>query len=405
MALLGALRRMMGAPDLPPLEERTKATDADGMAALFVGHEPSSGFLVNATTSENLATVLACVGAISSAIASLPALVFKPDGDGRTEDVSHPLQRLIRLGPNRWQSWPDFVETLLASVLLRGNGLAELGFDGAGRITSMTPVPWSNVSVTLLPSGALAFDISAINSIFGGSGRVRRLLQDEVLFLKDRSDDGLIGRSRLSRASETISTALAAQHYGGASFRNIVSPPGSFEVDRNLSDTQMSKLRQRIDETYAGAFNARRPMILEGGLRYKPFELISPEDSELLASRRFSVEEIARIFGVPPPLAGDFTRSTFTNSETAGRWFGMHTLAPWCRKLETEFARSVFTAASASYLELDLSGLLRGAPLERWQTYDIALKHEVLTRNEVRDSEGYNARTGFDSPPAPAPSG
>jgi HK97 family phage portal protein len=106
---------------------------------------------------------------------------------------------------------------------------------------------------------------------------------------------------------------------------------------------------------------------------------VSPEDAELLASRRFSTEELARIFQVPPPLVGIWDNSTFTNSETAGRWFATHTLAPWLRKLEAEFSRSVFTAGSPSFLEFDLSGFLRGDPEARWRSYDIAIKNRVLT--------------------------
>src|SRR5690348_3623805 len=193
--------RLIGSATEPNYEQRAKASDGDAMAALFLGPDTSSGFSVNARTAEGLATVAACVGAISSAIASLPALVYRPEGSGRIEDTSNPLQRLIRGGPNPWQTWPDFIEWLMASTLLRGNGLAEIQTDGRGAIVGLRPIMWSNVSVTLLPSNRLAYDITSINSAYGGTGRMRRLLADEVLHLRDRSDDGLIGRSRLSRAA------------------------------------------------------------------------------------------------------------------------------------------------------------------------------------------------------------
>lgn len=108
-------------------------------------------------------------------------------------------------------------------------------------------------------------------------------------------------------------------------------------------------------------------------------------------SRRFTTEELARLYQVPPPIVGIWDHSSFTNSETAGRWFAQFTLAPWIRKIEAEFARSVFTAAGreSHHVEFDLSGFLRGDPAQRWQGYDVALRNRVLTPNEVRQAEGY----------------
>lgn len=127
---------------------------------------------------------------------------------------------------------------------------------------------------------------------------------------------------------------------------------------------------------------------------------VSPEDAELLASRRFSTEELARIFGVPPPLAGNFERSTFTNSETAERWLAKFTLTPWVRKLETLFNRALLGAPLT--IEFDLSGLLRGDPAQRWAAYDIARKNNILSVNEIRFAEGYNPIPGGDVITAPA---
>lgn len=132
-------------------------------------------------------------------------------------------------------------------------------------------------------------------------------------------------------------------------------------------------------------------MILDGGLTWKAAQ-ISPEDAELLESRRFGVEEICRIFQVPPPLVQDYSHNTFTNSETAGRWFAQFTLAPWARKIEAEFARSVFGQQSSLELELDLSGFLRGDPQTRWAAHKIAIETGVLDPDEVRHIEGWNPR-------------
>ena len=141
----------------------------------------------------------------------------------------------------------------------------------------------------------------------------------------------------------------------------------------------------------------RKTLILDQGIKWRQIS-ISPEDAELLASRRFTVEELARLFGCPPPIIGDLSHGTFTNSETAGRWFATHTLTPWIKKIEAEFTRSVFSEASrvTHEIELDLSGFLRGDPAQRWQAHEIAVKNQILTVNEVREVEGWNPRPDGD---------
>ncbi len=177
--------------------EARAVTDADFWTGAALPTTSSMGVTPHAA--ENLSAVLACVNAIASAAASLTPLVYRLGEAGREEAPAHPVARLLRW-PNPHQTWPDFAEWLLASTLLRGNGLAEMVFDGAGRPVELVPIPWGNASPVLLPSGRLAFDVVGFQGPFGGTGRSRRLMPGEFLHLKDRSDDGYVGRSRLSRA-------------------------------------------------------------------------------------------------------------------------------------------------------------------------------------------------------------
>src|SRR5262249_49284962 len=159
----------------------------------------------------NLSTVLACVSAIASAMASLPAYVYRTVESGRELDESNPVARLIALGPNQHQTWSDWLEWTMASVLLRGNALSEIVTGARGAGTALRPVPWEWCSVQLLASGRLVYDIVELTHLYGGTGWPRRLLQDEVFHLRDRSDDGLIGRSRLQRAAAVLSAGLSIQ--------------------------------------------------------------------------------------------------------------------------------------------------------------------------------------------------
>lgn len=372
-----------------PVEQRAGLAD---LAFAFPSPVTASGATVNTHTAENLSGVLACVNAITSALASLPARVYRVSArHAREEAPTHPVSRLIR-APNAHQTWPDLIETVMASVLLRGNALAVIERDGAGRAVALWPVPWSNVAPMLLPSGRLAYDVVAHLAPWGGPMLPRRFLAHEVFHLRDRSDDGLIGRSRISRAPETLGNALALQEWSSSQWRNGATPSGALTIDGRLQPPQFDALRHQFTEKFTGPSHARRPLILDNGMKWQTLS-VSPEDAEVLDSRKFSIEELARIFQVPPPLIQDYSRNTFTNATTAGLWFAQFTLAPWARKIETEFARSIFGASSAGYeIEIDLSGLTRGDFAARWASYDIAVRSDILDRNEIREAEGYGPR-------------
>ena len=348
----------------------------------------TAGGPVSPIAAENLASVTACVSAIASTMASLPAFVYRRTDAGRSEVPAHPVSRLINR-PNARQTWCDWLEMTMAQTLLWGNAISVIEFDGAGRVTGLVPIPWSNVLMTLLPSGRMAYDIQNYIAPWGGTGVPRRYMDDEIFHLKDRSDDGFIGRSRLSRAPEMLSQAEALQAYSSGVWRNFAAPSGAIRHPGKLSNDARRSMADQFEQRHAGPFNARRSIVLDEGMDWVPFS-VSPEDAEVLASRRFTVEELCRLFGVPPPIIQDYTNGTFTNAAQAGLWFAQLTLLPWVKKVEHEFARSIFGDGSDCHLELDLSGLTRGDFAARWQAYAVAIDKGILTPNEVREAEGYN---------------
>ena len=304
---------------------------------------------------------------------------------------------MIRDGVNDRESWPDFLEHLVANALLRGNGLAGIGTDDRGRLRELYSIPWAWVSPRIVQSGRLVFDWTDSYGTRGEPGKMRRLIGAEVIHIKDRSDDGVLGRSRLSRARETIGTALAVQHFAAATYRNQATPKGLLSIKGRLSEGPLERLKAQWRDLFAGADNAAKTLILDQDASFSPIS-VSPEDAELLQSRRFTTEELARLYNVPPPIVGIWDHSSFTNSETAGRWFAIFTLTPWIRKLETEFARAVLGAGYS--LEIDLSGLTRGDYGARWAAHKIAVDSRILTTNEVREAEGYNPRPdGYELAP------
>ena len=367
---------------LAGFERRSDATDPSWTALAPGMGYPAS---LSAHALENLSTVLASSTVIGTSLAYIPALVYRRDGDNRLEAMGHPLRRITRDGVNDDMSWPDFLEHIVTSTLLTGNGLAEIIRTGNGQLSGFRFIPWGLVTVAYLRSGRLGYDVA------DGRGNTRRLLQGEVIHLRDRTDDGLIGRSRLSRAADTINGVVATNAFAYSFMGNRAAPSGVIELPGTLTQEQHSDLRTQMQARAAGR-NVGATLVLDGGMTWKASQ-ISPEDAELLESRKFGVEEICRLFQVPPPLVQDYSHNTFTNSETAGRWFAMFTLAPWARKIEAEFARSVFPAGGPFELELDLSGFLRGDPKTRWDAHKIAIDAGVLDPDEVRVIEGWNPRT------------
>lgn len=339
---------------------------------------------------ENLATVSTCVSLISSAIASLPAYVYQVSGKVKTELPDHPLQVLIDQGVNERQSWFDFIQSLLADTLLNGNSLAAVSRDVRGQVTRLEYASWRTVSPQMLPSGRLRYDVTPVPP----GGMPRRLLDGEVLHLRDRSDDGYLGRSRLARAAETVAVGLSMERYALGLYQNGVRPSGVLEVPGTLSDQARKHVRESMEAVHAAPSNAGRFMLLDSGVVWKPMS-ISPDDAEFLASRRFQVEEIARLFDVPPPMIGHLEHATLSNVEALARVFLNLTLAPWVRKIEQAVKMAVLVEPQV-ILQLDSEGFVAGDVLSRWQAWQIAVGSQILTPDEVRQNEGYNPRPGGD---------
>ena len=384
--MAGLLSRLFGRMAPEPEQRRRGPLFADFTTGPLFG---AGGGLVSARLAENISMVQACIGAIAGPISSVPARVYRAIPNGREEAPDHPVARLIR-APNARQSWPDWVSFMLGQVLLHGNALSLIERDADGQPTALIPVPWQLTQCQLLTSGRLAFDVTTTTLPWNtGGGPMRRLFEDEMIWLKDRSDDGYLGRSVLARAPLVLRQALGIQEYATGIWDRAAIPSGFLTASKSLSPEAALRLGTSFSEHYSGAKNSGKTIVLEEGLKFEQAAM-SPEDAEVLASRRFTGEEICRLFSVPPPIAGDFQFGSFTNAETAGRWHSSLCLANWCRRIEAEFGRSVFGSDSDFHLMLDLSGLQRGDDAARWATYGIAIDKGILTVDEVRALEGFN---------------
>lgn len=359
---------------------------------------------VSAIVAENASGVAACVSAIASSLASLPIRCYRAAPAGRIElsERDHWLPGLLK-NPCPQATWPEWAEFMLASALLHGNALATIRYDQDGQPVELFPVQWRFCTPVLLePSGELAFNVNMNFGPFNGAGIFRRYVASECVLLKDRSDYGCyIGRSRLSRSPAVLAAALGIGAYAGTVFQNAISPSGIISHPGKLNAEARTYLSQEITSTMAGPSNAKKTMVLDEGMAWTPIST-SPVDNETLESRKFSIIEIARVFGVPPPIVQSFENNAFTSSETANRWFSSMTLSPWARKLEAVLEKSLLGDEPDIHCEIDFTALVRGDFAARWASYATAAQNKLLSVDEIRESEGYGP---MSTPAKPVPGG
>jgi HK97 family phage portal protein len=350
----------------------------------------TAGVTVSPYLAENLSVVFGCVQVIAETVGMLPLCVYRRlDGGDRAEDPGHPVARIFRGDPNERQTATEFIEMMTAHCLLRGNSYAEIVRDNRGAPAQLLPFHPDHVSVVRIPrTGRYAYDVSL------PEGSTRRLLPEEMLHLRDRSDDGVVGKSRLARARETFGTAIATERYAGSTFRHGASMSGVLSHPEAIGDEAATRLRKDFEQTYSGADNAGKVAVLEEGLKWQQVS-VSPDDAQMLESRKFSTIALARIFRVPPPVIGDFEGGNYSSMTEIGRWFYAHCIMPWLNRWERLIERDLLSTVSRRTFEVefDTDLLLRGDMLTRFQAYRIARDIGVYNANELRRFEKQNKRT------------
>ncbi len=360
----------------------------------LAGRVADGDVAVTPPLAENMSAVFAAVQIISETVASLPLMVYREDDKGvRTATRQHPVARIFAGDANEWQTTPEWIETMTAHCLLRGNAFAEIIRDGRGAPVQVVPYHPDQVRVVQIPeTGRIRYEVTTPHN------GVRRLLAEEVLHLRDRSDDGILGKSRLHRARETFQTAMAVERFAGSTYRNGAALSGVVTHPDQIGPEAAKTLRESIEALYRGASNAGRIGVFEEGMSWTALS-VSPEDAQMLESRRFSIEQIARMYRVPPPVLGDLSNGSYANVTELGRWFAGHTIRPWLVKWERTIERSLFSTEGRRnhHVEFDMDELLRGDMLTRFQAYRVAREIGVYNANELRAFERQNPRTDAEA--------
>ncbi|MBB5862418.1 phage portal protein [Xanthomonas sp. 3058] len=358
-------------------------TDPSWSALINRGALSASGQFVDANAAESLTAVFAAVQALSESTATLPLHVYQRQDDGeRVRADEHPLSRVLRQ-PNECQTGVAFRESMTASVLLHGNAYARIETNAAGELTALHPIPTREVSVIKLPSGRWAYDLP----------NGERLLPHELFHLADRTEPGdIAGRSRIAIARDQLGLSLAQREHGAAVFKNGAMPSGVLETPNRLDEKQVSRIAEQWQARHGGAANHGRTPVLEWGLSYKPLST-TLEDLQWISAQKLAVEDVARIFRIPPTMIQDLSHSTYTNVIELGSQFVRYSLARWIAMWEAEISRQLLgPVARRRYLaEHSVEGLLRGAPETRAAFYASAIAAGWMTVNEVRRLENLPA--------------
>jgi len=328
--------------------------------------------------------VYACVRILAETIASLPLHVYKYTADGSEKATNHPLYFLLHDEPNSEMTTFVFRETFMMHLLLWGNAYAQIIRDGRGRVIGLYPLMPDHIEPYRTADGDLYY---RYRKEF--TAETITLTVDEVLHIPGLGFDGLVGYSPIIMAKNAIGISMATEEFGSTFFGNGARPGGVLEHPGTVKD--INRLKDSWNAAYQGSAKSNKIAILEEGMKYTPIG-IPPEAAQFLETRRFQIQEICRIFRVPPHLVADLSGATFSNIEHQSIDFVVHTIRPWLVRLEQGFNRALLSRPEKAvyYTGFVVDGLLRGDYLSRMNGYRVGLQSGFLSPNDVRDLEDMN---------------
>jgi len=370
------------------LDRFTKARDKPQNSLLgntysfFFGSTPS-GKTVNERTALQTTAVYACVRILSETIASLPLHTYRYTDRGKDKALDHPLYYLLHSEPNREMTSFVFRETLMSHLLLWGNAYAQIIRDGRGRVLSLYPLLPDKMLVDRSTTGDITYHYQTDRGMYV-------LRSDEVLHIPGLGFDGLIGYSPIAMAKNAIGMAIATEEYGATFFANGANPGGVLEHPGIVKDPK--RLRDSWNAVYQGSGNAHRIAVLEEGVKFSPIG-IPPDQAQFLETRKFQINEIARIFRVPPHMLADLEKSSFSNIEQQSLEFVKYTLDPWVIRWEQAIQKALFLPSEKQqyFVKFNLDGLLRGDYQSRMSGYATGRQNGWLSSNDIRELENLNA--------------
>ena len=378
MGMFSALFRSRDKP-----ENRT----AGSSYAFYLGGS-TSGKAVTERSAMQMTAVYSCVRILAEAVAGLPLHLYRyTDGGGKEKAIDHPLYQLLHDEPNPEMSSFVFRETLMTHLLLWGNAYAQVIRNGKNEIIALYPLMPNKMTVDRDSEGHLYYtyyrgDDEAIKK----KEYAVTLQPRDVLHIPGLGFDGLVGYSPIAMAKNAIGMAIACEEFGAKFFANGAAPSGVLEHPGTIKDP--SRVRDAWQSQFGGSSNSGKVAVLEEGMKYTPIS-ISPEQAQFLETRKFQINEIARIFRVPPHMVGDLEKSSFSNIEQQSLEFVKYTLDPWVTRWDQSIQRILLTTEEKSkyFVKFNLDGLLRGDYQSRMNGYAIGRQNGWMSANDIRELE------------------
>ena len=279
-----------------------------------------------------------------------------------------------------------FRETLMTHLLLWGNAYAQVIRNGRGEVIALYPLMPNKMTVDRAENGQLYYQYQRSWDEAGGKNETVVLLPSDVLHIPGLGFDGLVGYSPIAMAKNAIGLAIATEEYGSKFFANGAAPSGVLEHPGTIKDPQ--RVRESWMSQFGGSANSGKIAVLEEGLKYTPIS-ISPEQAQFLETRKFQINEIARIFRVPPHMLADLEKSSFSNIEQQSLEFVKYTLDPWVIRWEQSIQRTLLTPAEKKdyFVKFNVEGLLRGDYQSRMSGYATARQNGWMSANDIRELE------------------
>ena len=380
---------------VPRVEDRT----AGSSFAFFLGNS-SSGKVVTERSAMQMTAVYSCVRILAEAVAGLPLHFYKyGDNNSKEKATDNPLYYLLHDEPNPEMTSFIFRETLMTHLLLWGNAYAQIIRNGKGEVVALYPLMPNKMTVQRDENGEIYYLYS--KSVEEGkpqdAGYIA-LKKEDVLHIPGLGFDGLVGYSPIAMAKNAIGLAIATEEYGSKFFANGAAPSGVLEHPGTIKDP--TKVREAWLSQFGGSFNSGKVAVLEEGMKYTPIS-IAPDQAQFLETRKFQINEIARIFRVPPHMVGDLEKSSFSNIEQQSLEFVKYTLEPWLVRWEQNLNKTLIKKEDKNkcFFSFNVEGLLRGDYQSRMNGYAIARQNGWMSANDIRSLENMDlipAESGGD---------
>lgn len=376
---------------------RDKPTNSYNSGVSFLFGRSTSGISVNERTAMQTTAVYSCVRILAEAIASLPLHLYRYTDKGKERVFDHPLYHILHDEPNEEMTSFVFREVLMSHLLIWGNAYAQIIRDGRGQVLGLYPLLPDKMEVDRAENGELYYIYARNteeNPNFKDYGRIY-LRREDVLHIPGLGFDGLVGYSPIAMAKNAVGMTLACEEYGASFFANGATPGGVLEHPGVLKDP--AKVRDSWHNVYGGSRNAGKVAVLEEGMKYQQIG-IPPEEAQFLETRKFQINEIARMYRIPPHMVGDLEKSSFSNIEQQSLEFVKYTLDPWVVRWEQALQKALLLPQEKNeyFIKLNVDGLLRGDYASRMNGYAVGRQNGWLSANDIREMEDQNPIPGED---------